>query len=138
MNIFFCVVKSGQDQKSDREIIGWNRIEVPDGVEYVQMAGMTDAQWPPLQQDYSPKALAGGTNKIIPYTPPEPVIPLTVQAQSALSAARQTVYNEYASLNEPTPEEWVTYMKALISIANGTDTTSKTLPAAPGAGKQPS
>lgn len=135
MNIFFCVVKSGQDQKSDREIIGWNRIEVPDGVEYVQMAGMTDAQWPPLQQDYSPKGLAGGTNKIIPYTPPEPVIPLTVQAQSALSAARQTVYNEYASLNEPTPQPWVDYMKILIAIANGTDTTSTKLPAAPGTGQ---
>lgn len=130
-NIFFCVVKSGQDQRSDREIIGWNRIEVPDGVEYVQMEGMDDAKWPPLQQDYSPKALAAGTNKIIPYTPPEPVIPLTVQAQSALNAARQTVYNEYASLNEPTPEEWVSYMKQLISISNGTDTTSTKLPAAP-------
>ncbi|MCT6819490.1 MAG: hypothetical protein M3009_03325 [Bombella apis] len=130
-NIFFCVVKSGQDQHSDREIIGWNRIEVPDGVEYIQMTGMDDAQWPPLQRDYSPKALEGGTNKIIPYTPPEPVIPLTVQAQNALSAARQTVYNEYASLNEPTPEEWVSYMKQLISISNGTDTTSTKLPAAP-------
>ncbi|WP_081562740.1 hypothetical protein [Parasaccharibacter apium] len=130
-NIFFCVVKSGQDQRSDREIIGWNRIEVPAGVEYVEMTGMDDAQWPPLQQDYSPKALAGGTNKIIPYTPPEPVIPLPVQAQSALNAARQTVYNEFASLNEPTPQPWVSYMKQLISIANGTDTTSTKLPAAP-------
>lgn len=130
-NIYFCVVKSGQDQHSDREIIGWNRIEVPDGVEYVQLEGMSDSQWPPLQQDYSPKALAGQTNKIIPYAPPEPVIPLPVQAQSALSAARQTVYNEYASLNEPTPQVWVDYMKVLIGIANGTDTASKALPHPP-------
>ena len=130
-NIFFCVVKAGQDQKSDREIIGWNRIEVPAGVEYVQMAGMTDAQWPPLHQDYSPKALAGGTNKIIPYTPPEPVIPLPIQAQAALNSARTQVYNNYASLNEPTPQPWVDYMKALIAIVNGTDTASTKLPAAP-------
>lgn len=131
-NIFFCVIKSGQDQHSDREIVGWNRIEVPDGVEYVELTGMDDAQWPPLQRDYSPKALEGGTNKIIPYTPPEPVIPLPVQAQAALNAARQTVYNEYASLNEPTPQPWVDYMKVLIGIANGTENTaSKALPSPP-------
>ena len=130
-NIFFCVVKAGQDPKSDREIIGWNRIEVPAGVEYVQMTGLDDGQWPPLQRDYSPKALEGGTNKIIPYTPPEPVIPLTVQAQAALNSARTQVYNNYASLNEPTPQPWVDYMKALIAIVNGTDKTSTKLPAAP-------
>ena len=131
-NIYFCVVKADQDKNSDREIVGWNRIEVPADVEYVQMEGMNDAGWPPLSGHQTTMALQGGTDKIIPYTPPQPEIPLSVQAQSALSVARTEVYNNYTSLNEPTPQPWVDYMKVLIAIANGTDTTSKTLPAAPG------
>lgn len=131
MNIYFCVVRAGQDKSSDREIVGWNRIEVPDDVEYVKMDGMTDSQWPPMSGHMSTMALQGGTDKIIPYTPPQPEIPLSVQAQSALSVARTEVYNNYASLNEPTPEEWVEYMKRLISIANGADTASTALPVAP-------
>lgn len=134
-NIYFCVVKSDQDQKTDREIIGWNRIEVPEGVEYVQMMNMTDSDWPPMSGHQASMALQGGTDKIIPYTPPEPSIPLSVLAESALSAARTAVYNNYSCLNEPTPQPWVDYMKILIAIANGTDTTSTKLPAAPGTGQ---
>lgn len=69
--------------------------------------------------------------KIIDYTPPPTPVPLKTQAQSALATARQTVWDEYGSINEATPDVWVTYLKALMAIANGTDTTSTTLPTAP-------
>ena len=69
--------------------------------------------------------------EIIDYIPPPTPVPLKTQAQSALATARQTVWDEYGSINEPTPDNWVTYLKALMAIANGTDTTSTTLPTAP-------
>lgn len=69
--------------------------------------------------------------KIIDYTPPPTPLPLKTQAESALATARQTVWDEYGSINEATPDVWVTYLKALMAIANGTDTTSTTLPTAP-------
>ncbi|MCX5615363.1 tail fiber assembly protein [Bombella saccharophila] len=56
---------------------------------------------------------------------------LKAQATSALQAARQIVYNNYGIIGEPTPDNWVAYIKALMAIVNGTDTTSKTLPTAP-------
>lgn len=58
-------------------------------------------------------------------------VPLSTQAQSALASARTYVSNNYTMLNEATPTEWVTYLKALMAITNGTDTTSTTLPTAP-------
>ena len=63
------------------------------------------------------------------YTP----LPLTLaeQATAALSIARTTVYNNYGILNEATPDAWVTYLKALMAIAAGTDTTSTALPTEP-------
>lgn len=69
--------------------------------------------------------------KIVDYTAPVEPVPLTTQAASALSVARQTVWDEYGSINEATPDAWVTYLKALAAIVNGTDTTSTTLPTAP-------
>lgn len=60
-----------------------------------------------------------------------PTAPLTTQASYALSSARTYVQNNYTILNEATPDEWVAYLKALMAIANGTDTTSTALPSAP-------
>ncbi|MBO1326038.1 hypothetical protein K2X14_10270 [Acetobacter sp. TBRC 12305] len=68
---------------------------------------------------------------IIDYTPPPAPIPLATQAATALAAARTYVTNTYTMLNEATPDAWVTYLKALMAIAGGTDTTSTALPAAP-------
>ncbi|GAB6854157.1 hypothetical protein [Asaia astilbis] len=56
---------------------------------------------------------------------------LQEQALTALISARDYVYNNYGILNEPTPDAWVSYLKALMAIANGSDTTSTTLPQAP-------
>ena len=69
--------------------------------------------------------------KIIDYTAPPPVIPLKDQAESLLKTQQAYVMQNYTILNEATPDAWVTYLKALIAISNGTDTTSKTLPTAP-------
>lgn len=63
-----------------------------------------------------------------------PVIPVNTladQAGAALAAARTYVNNNYTMLNEATPDVWVTYLKALMAISNGTDTTSTALPAQP-------
>lgn len=58
-------------------------------------------------------------------------VQLKEQATSALSTARTYVYNNYGILNEDTPTDWVTYLKALMAISNGTDTTSTALPTQP-------
>lgn len=68
---------------------------------------------------------------VVAYTPPALVIPLKDQAATALASARTYVNNTYTMLNEATPDAWVTYLKALMAIANGTDTTSTALPTAP-------
>lgn len=56
---------------------------------------------------------------------------LAEQASDALSVARTTVMNDYYLVNETIPQAWVDYQVALRGIANGTDTTSTTLPTAP-------
>ena len=88
------------------------------------MIALTTKQWSARASD---QILVNGA--IEQYTPP--AITLTAQAATALSAARTTVYNNYGILNEATPGVWVTYLKALMAIANGTDTTSTALPRAP-------
>lgn len=77
----------------------------------------------------SGKGVQGG--KIIDYTPAPAPLPLPQQATNALSEARTYVNNTYTILNEATPDSWVTYLKALMAIADGTDTTSTALPTAP-------
>lgn len=60
-----------------------------------------------------------------------PAPTLATQASDELSSARGYVYNNYGILNEATPDAWVSYLKSLMAIANGTDTTSTSLPASP-------
>ena len=66
---------------------------------------------------------------IVAYTAPPNQ--LAIQAASALATARTYIYNNYGILNEDTPEDWVAYIKELMAIANGSDTTSTDLPTAP-------
>lgn len=75
-------------------------------------------------------AIAAKTVTVNAYVAPTPPS-LAEQASSALAAARTEVYNSYGILNEATPDAWVTYLKALMAIVNGTDTTSKVLPTSP-------
>ncbi|GAB6854473.1 hypothetical protein JCM15831A_14970 [Asaia astilbis] len=60
-----------------------------------------------------------------------PAPTLAKQASDELSSARGYVYNNYGILNEATPDAWVSYLKSLMAIANGSDTTSTALPKAP-------
>ncbi|MUG04156.1 hypothetical protein GM556_01165 [Bombella sp. ESL0378] len=90
-----------------------------------ELLPLTPEQW----ENRLPCGQGVQDGKIVPYTPPPP--PLKAQATSALQAARQIVYNNYGIIGEPTPDNWVAYIKALMAIVNGTDTTSKTLPTAP-------
>lgn len=60
-----------------------------------------------------------------------PPLTMVQQAASALTTARAYVANTYTMLNEATPDIWVTYLKALMAIANGTGTTSTELPTRP-------
>nr|WP_298794638.1 hypothetical protein [uncultured Acetobacter sp.] len=69
--------------------------------------------------------------RIVDYTVPVLPVPLSVQAELALATARQTVWAEFGALNDPTPDVWVTYLKALRAIAQGQDTSSTVLPEAP-------
>ncbi|MDE7547899.1 hypothetical protein PY793_07850 [Acetobacter fabarum] len=88
------------------------------------MIALTSQQWSARTSD---QILVDGV--IEHYTPP--AITLAAQAATALSAARTAVYNNYGILNEATPDAWVAYLKALMAIANGIDTTSTALPSAP-------
>lgn len=93
---------------------------------------MTLDQWNDKGGSSGPQKLkVVSSNTLIDYVPPVQIIPLKTQAQSALATARQTVWDEYGSLNETTPDNWVTYLKSLMAIANSTDTTSTKLPTAP-------
>lgn len=90
------------------------------------MLPMTAAQWADTAIRTAGMYVRNG--EIIAYTPP---VPLATQATTALTAARASIYNTYGVLNETTPDTWVAYLKALMAIANGTDTTSTALPTAP-------
>ncbi|WP_308719015.1 hypothetical protein [Komagataeibacter xylinus] len=64
-------------------------------------------------------------------TPVAATVSLATQAKNALTAAASATWEAYGMYGETTPADVVTYLKALQAIANGTDTTSTALPAAP-------
>ena len=109
----------------------WDMSSVSNVPEAANMIPISESDWNNTDTFRLPIGRGVLNGKIITYTPPPAPIPLTTQAQSALAIARQTVWDEYGSINEKTPDAWVTYLKALMAIANGTDTMSTTLPTAP-------
>lgn len=60
-----------------------------------------------------------------------PTLSLQQQAASLLPQQQASVMQTYTVYGEDTPTAWLTYLKALRAIANGTDTTSVALPTAP-------
>ena len=116
-------------------VTGWFDISSDsDPSNYPDPATLTPVSAADWQRQYTqtprtPWQIKGG--ELVGYTPPPVVIPLKEQAATALQQARITVYNNYGILGEPTPAVWVTYLRSLMAIANGTDTTSTALPAAP-------
>lgn len=95
------------------------------------MIAVSEADWNNTTTFRLPVGKGVKDGVIIDYTAPPTPIPLKTQAQSALTAARTYISNNFMMLNEPTPDDWVAYLKALMAIANGTDTTSTVLPTAP-------
>lgn len=113
-------------------VVGWVDVTLytnkPDWLpDAASMVSLTEDQWNARQ--FVNQVIKDG--QVVTETPEVPVIPLKTQAAAALSTARTYVYNNYGILNEDTPTEWVTYIKALMAISNGTDTTSTTLPTQP-------
>ncbi|MBF0892758.1 hypothetical protein HKD28_15305 [Gluconobacter sp. LMG 1744] len=95
-----------------------------------QMIVVTEKQWnDPTFHCALKKGVKNG--KIVDYTAPAYVPPLTDQAQSALADARTYVQNNFIYLGETPTQDWIDYQKALIAIVNGTDTKSKALPTEP-------
>lgn len=109
----------------------WSLSSVSNVPSASEMIAVSEADWNNTTTFRLPFGRGVQSGAIVDYTPPVTPIPLATQASTALTAARQTVWNEYGSLNEATPDAWVTYLKALMAIANGTDTTSTSLPTAP-------
>ncbi|ATJ89438.1 MULTISPECIES: hypothetical protein [Acetobacter] len=66
--------------------------------------------------------------QIIDYTPP---VPVALQAQMVLSGVPGQTWAKFGSKGKAVPQAWVDYQDALEAIADGTDTTSTTLPAEP-------
>lgn len=118
--------------KQPTPITGWIDISlfttIPDWLpNEASLIALTDDEWSTRQS--TGQGISAG--KVVSYTPPIPVISLVTQASAALASARTYVYNNYGILNEDTPSDWVTYIKALMAISNGTDTTSTILPIQP-------
>ncbi len=113
-----------------KQIVGWyDRYNYSgDPIDPSVLVPLSDAAW--AQHVSGPQPLmAWHAGEIIPYIPPPK--PLKFQAETAIQETRVTIYNNYGMLGEPTPAAWVEYLRALLAIANGTDTTSTTLPTAP-------
>lgn len=116
-------------------VTGWydtwdmgNLSDVPDAS---SMIAISESDWNDTINFHRPTGRGVQNGKIINYNPPPTALPLVTQAENALSVARQTMWNEYGSINEATPDPWVTYLKALMAIVSGSDTTSTVLPTAP-------
>ncbi|GAA3676719.1 hypothetical protein [Acetobacter lovaniensis] len=92
---------------------------------------MTADQWAAKGGNTGTKSMAVENGQLVDYTPPVVPISLATQASTALASARTYIYNNYGILNEVTPDAWVTYIKALMAISDGTDTTSTVLPTQP-------
>ncbi|MDD2706100.1 MAG: hypothetical protein PHU07_12320 [Acidocella sp.] len=91
---------------------------------------VTDDQYASRMQNPTGWAVRDGTD-LVAYTPPAPSLTLAQQAQAGLNNARAYVQSTYLILNEATPDAWVAYIKALMAIANGSDTAATALPAQP-------
>lgn len=70
--------------------------------------------------------VASATTYAAAYTPT-----LADKATSALSSAKSYTQSEYTDYGDDIPDAWKTYLKALRAIADGTDSSSTTLPTAP-------
>lgn len=94
------------------------------------MIAITETQWN-NSTFRTPTGKGVLKGNIVDYSAPAYVPPLSDQAETALTSARTYVQNNFILLGEVPTQDWIDYQKALIAIANGTDTTSKSLPTSP-------
>lgn len=137
-NKYYAIVQAGADLTKPCLVMGWvaqpvaqdgtsTPYQAAPGFEAVPLE-ISDEDWAMRTQGpQNPTQINQG--KLEPYVAPGPS--LKEQATNALQQARMTVYNEFGIFGEPTPANWIVYLKALMTISNGTDTTSTALPAAP-------
>ncbi|GBR21149.1 hypothetical protein AA105894_2727 [Asaia spathodeae NBRC 105894] len=88
-----------------------------------------DATGNPVIKDGSGNVIAPASVKA--DTSYAPVQTLQSKAQDELSAQQTLVMRNYTVFGDATPDAWITYLKALRAIADGSDTTSTALPSAP-------
>lgn len=107
----------------------WYDTQTSPGIDYTKPGFLllTAEQWSNRNTDAF--AVQGGA--LVLYRPAPFVVPLKTQATTLLKTQQFYVMQNYAIYGEDTPPDWLVYLKALRSIANGTDTTSTVLPTTP-------
>ena len=81
-------------------------------------------------EQYTKSAYYTVNNGVITASQP-PALPLKTQAQTMLRTQQTYVMQTYTLYGDDTPPDWLSYLKTLRAIANGTDTTSTILPTPP-------
>ncbi|MFT8890819.1 MAG: hypothetical protein ABF888_03160 [Acetobacter papayae] len=111
----------------------WGFSSAPTSPAVTELYPITAKQYADRQANVRQQYYDTATGALADYVAPVVEPTLAEQATTALTTARTYVYNNYGILNEATPDTWTTYLKALMAIASGTDTTSTALPAEPAA-----
>lgn len=108
----------------------WDMSSVANVPSVSEMIPVTEVQWNDTKTFRIPMGKGVKDGVIVDYTPPATPIPLTTQAQSAMSWV-----NEQASLasamGETFTDDMKAYVKALRDIISGSDKTSTELPKQP-------
>lgn len=108
----------------------WDMSSVSNVPSASEMIPVTETQWNDTTTFRLPMGKGVKDGVIVDYTPPVTPVPLTTQAQSAMSWV-----NEQAALasamGETFTDDMKAYVKALRDIISGSDTTSTKLPEQP-------
>ena len=106
----------------------WNMSDPSSVLDAADLVALTEEQW--LAR--TPTGLGVQDGKVVSYAAPAPT--LAQQAKAALVQAQAATWAKFGSLGQTVTDAWITYQKALAAIADGSDTTSTTLPSAPSGG----
>lgn len=104
----------------------WEWSDLAGAPDISNLLAVSATDW--ADQSYRRNGRGVQDGKIIDYVPP---VPIALQAQMVLSGVPGQTWAKFGSVGAAVPEAWVAYQQALKAIADGKDTTSTTLPAAP-------
>lgn len=90
------------------------------------MVALTSSEWEVRMT--GPQGVQG--NALVSYSPPPVLVPLPQQAQNEMSWITEQA-SMAGAMGETFSDAMKAYVKAIKAIANGTDTTSQSLPARP-------